>query len=75
MTADDSAQSIAGYTKSLVLSHIQITTRHHDEKYLPTIPSAEPTYSPAIDAIAQGSRLEEPQELGLKFHSDPSMAL
>jgi hypothetical protein len=26
------------------------------------------------DAIADGDRLEEPPELGLNFHSDPSMA-
>jgi hypothetical protein len=34
------------------------------------VPTAHPAHPPAIDAIAECNGLEEPQELGLNFHSD-----
>ena len=47
---------------------------HHDEENPAFVPTADPANAPAIDSIAEGGRLEEPQELGLDFHASPSMA-
>ena len=48
---------------------------HDDEQDPALVPTADPANAPAIDAIADGSRPEEPQELGLDLHTDLSMAL
>ena len=49
--------------------------RHHYEQDSAFVPTADPANAPAIDSIAQRDGLEEPQELGLNFHSDPSITL
>jgi hypothetical protein len=41
---------------------------HHDKEHSASAPSADPGYSPAIDAVAQSSGLGEPQELGPDIH-------
>jgi len=38
---------------------------HHHEQYLAFIPSADPAYPPAIEAIAQSCWLAETEESGL----------
>jgi hypothetical protein len=48
---------------------------HHNEDHSAFVPTAHPAHAPAIDSIAEGGRLEQAWELGLNFHSDPSMAL
>jgi hypothetical protein len=36
---------------------------HHDEDDAALVPSADPAYVPAVDAVAHVNRLEEAQEL------------
>ena len=48
---------------------------HHDKQDSALVLATDPAHAPAIDAFAQGDGPEEPQELGLDFHNDPSMAL
>ena len=39
---------------------------HYHEEYFPAIPSAKPTYSPAVYAVSQPLRPPQSQELGLQ---------
>jgi len=48
---------------------------HHDKQDSALVPATDPANAPIIDTFAQGDGPEEPQELGLDFHNDPSMAL
>jgi hypothetical protein len=42
---------------------------HHKKEDTALVPTAYPAYAPAIDLVAQGCWLGEPQEASLNFHS------
>jgi hypothetical protein len=44
---------------------------HHNEKDPALVPTANPAHTPAVDAVAQGHRLEQAQELGFKLYCHP----
>ena len=46
-----------------------LSRHHHHEADVAFVPTAEPAHAPALDAVAQGHRLEEAEEFGLDQHS------
>src|SRR5207247_2586692 len=45
-----------------------LSRHHHYEADVAFVPTAEPAHAPALDAVAQGYRLEEAEEFGLDQH-------
>jgi hypothetical protein len=47
---------------------------HHKKEDAALVPTANPAYAPAINAVADYGRLADAEKLGLNFHSHPCMA-
>jgi hypothetical protein len=76
LTVDSVGALINDAWKSLRVDRSWLSPfNHHHKQDSALVPATDPAHAPAIDRFAQGGGPEEPQELGLDFHNDPSMAL